>query len=189
LSCAEAGVLGVLPSLIGSIQATETIKVITEIGETLSGKLLLLDALTMHFITVQVTRQDHWKEFAPATPEDFRKTDYAFFCGSRQAGRSITAGELSALLAGPQRTVLLDVREPGEEPRVPELNAIGIPLGELERLADQVPRDKEVVVFCRSGARSRKAIALLENNHGFTNLRNLEGGIMQWLSATGALPS
>jgi sulfur-carrier protein adenylyltransferase/sulfurtransferase len=179
LNCAEAGVLGVLPGIIGTLQASETIKIITGIGETLSGRLLLADALGMRFTTLDIQRSETWKSTAPLTPEAFLKTDYAWFCGSRISGNRISAAELRRLLIDKAGIQLLDVREPGELPD-PGLNAMKIPLNELEQAHERVPREKKVVVFCRSGVRSQRAIDLLENKFGFTNLYNLEGGIMQW---------
>jgi molybdopterin/thiamine biosynthesis adenylyltransferase/rhodanese-related sulfurtransferase len=181
LSCAEAGVLGVLPGIIGSMQANETIKLITGIGETLSGRLLLFDALSLRFTTLDISRNEAWKKTAPSTSEEILKTDYAYFCGSTlAAGKSITAKQLQELLNDKSELQLVDVREPGEEPQLSELPGLNIPLGKITDSAHLISRDKKVVVFCRSGVRSLRAIQLLERDLGFSNLYNLEGGIMNY---------
>ncbi|HEY6160609.1 MAG TPA: molybdopterin-synthase adenylyltransferase MoeB [Bacteroidia bacterium] len=175
--CAQAGVLGVLPGLIGTLQANEAIKVITGIGETLTGKILLVDALSMNFLSLEIKRTDSWKAIAPPDAGSFKKTDYAFFCGtSHENVKSIGGKELEHLLENGAGTVLLDVREEFEEPRLDEWKALRIPLREIEERLGLIPKDKRLVVFCRSGVRSRRAIEVLSQK-GFSDLWNLEGGI------------
>jgi len=183
-NCSEIGVLGVLPGIIGTLQATEAIKIITGIGEPLSGKLLLFDALTMNSVIVETERNDAWINSTPKNKEEFLKTDYEFFCGNKHTGntiKTITVSELQKIIGNKNNVQLLDVREPGEQPVIAELTDLQIPLGEISGHADMISKDKKVIVFCRSGVRSKRAIELLEKDFGFTNLYNMDGGVMEWI--------
>ncbi|WP_435357013.1 molybdopterin-synthase adenylyltransferase MoeB [Emticicia sp. SJ17W-69] len=166
-NCAEAGVLGVLPGIIGSMQALEAIKVITEIGEPLSGKLLLLDTLSMQSRIIKIPKM-------PNTPKITQLIDYEQFCLSPDLKNKaeITHEQLVAL----NDYQLIDVREIHEY----VLKNIGgelMPLSELEKHLPKISKDKTVVVHCLSGVRSMKAIKLLQEKYGFENLLNLKGGI------------
>jgi molybdopterin/thiamine biosynthesis adenylyltransferase/rhodanese-related sulfurtransferase len=183
-NCSTIGVLGVLPGIIGTMQANEAIKIITEIGEPLSGKLLLFDALKMDFTTIDIQYNKESIKNSPATTEEFLKMDYDHFCGvtkSMEEIKNITAKELASLLSEKANIQLLDVREPGELPEAPELLALQIPLGDILQQVNKISKEKKTIVFCRSGARSKHAIELLQKDLGFTNLYNLEGGIMKWI--------
>lgn len=163
-NCAEAGVLGVLPGIIGSMQALEAIKVITNIGEPLSGKLLVLDTLSMQSRIIRIPKM-------PNTPRITQLIDYEAFCGLKYANE-ISFEVLKTL----ENYQLIDVREKHEY----EARNIGgelMPLSELDKHLPKISRDKTVVVHCQSGIRSQKAIKILEGNYGFTNLLNLTGGI------------
>lgn len=163
-NCAEAGVLGVLPGIIGSMQALEAIKVITNIGEPLSGKLLVLDTLSMQSRIIRIPKM-------PDTPKITQLIDYETFCGLKSTS-DITYDELKTL----ENYQLIDVREKHEY----ETQNIGgelMPLSELEKHLPKISREKTVVVHCQSGIRSQKAIKILQENFGFTNLINLTGGI------------
>lgn len=175
-NCAEAGVLGVLPGIIGSMQALEAIKAITEIGDPLAGKLLLLDTLSMQSRTLKIPK-------IPDAPAIEKLIDYEAFCGVNIApgyeDSEITYEQYLDLLANPDRnsTVqLIDVRE------IHEFNIYNIggelmPLSELEKHIPKISKDKTVVVHCQSGIRSRKAIELLKAKYGYTNLLNFAGGL------------
>lgn len=182
-NCSEIGVLGVLPGIIGTLQANETIKLITSIGETLSGKLLIINALTMDFSTIEITRNSESLKLTPANAEAFKKNDYDFFCGIKETGgiRKITAQELLLLLDKKEEIQIVDVRELGEQPIVERLIDLQIPLAEIINQVDKISKEKQVVVFCRSGQRSMRAIELLKKEFGFNNLHNLDGGILEWL--------
>lgn len=163
-NCAEAGVLGVLPGIIGSMQALEAIKVITNIGEPLSGKLLVLDTLSIQSRIIRIPKM-------PDTPKITQLIDYEAFCGLKSAN-NITYEALKSL----ENYQLIDVREKHEY----ETRNIGgelMPLSELEKHLPKISRDKTVVIHCQSGVRSQKAIKILQENFGFTNLVNLTGGI------------
>jgi len=170
-SCAEAGVLGVLPGIIGTIQATETIKVITGAGETLAGRLLLFDALRMTFRVIQLRRRCH--EHAAIT----KLIDYEELCNPVNE-TNITPTELAERISR-QEVVLIDVREPYEWTAGHIDAAQHIPLQQIPQRLDDIPKDRDVVMICRSGSRSEHARAFLANQ-GYTRVLNLVGGMMRW---------
>ena len=182
-SCAEGGVLGVLPGLVGTIQATEAIKLIAGIGESLAGRLLLIDALTMQFRTIRIRRD-------PACPMCAMRTitelvDYDVFCGtpeSQHDGDSvpeITPRELAARLRRGDDFDLIDVREPREWEVGHIGGAVLLPLGTLDSAMTTLVASREIVVMCRSGGRSANAARRLRAA-GFTRVANLAGGILRW---------
>ncbi len=200
-SCAEGGVLGILPGLVGIIQATETIKLILGIGEPLIGRLLLIDALGMSFRTLKL-RKNPDCPVCGTHPTVTELIDYDQFCGVPKPAEigplevardkavsdapvvdgvpQISVEELKRRLDAKEDVFVLDVREPHEYP-IANLGAPLIPVGDVEKriseLADK--KDAEIVVHCRSGARSQRA-ALLLKNAGFTHVSNLAGGILAW---------
>jgi adenylyltransferase/sulfurtransferase len=184
-SCAEGGVLGVLPGMIGTIQAAEALKLALEVGTTLAGRLLLVDALTMSFRTVTLRRD-------PACPACGTRTiteliDYDTFCGAPGMAAApdvdevaeITPRELAARLLEAADLDLIDVREPGEWAIAHLHGARLIPLGTLGAALDTLDRTREIVVMCRSGQRSASAVQQLQAA-GFRNVKNLAGGILRW---------
>ena len=185
-SCAEGGVLGVLPGLIGTIQATEAIKLILGVGETLAGRLLLLDALTMSVRTMRLER-DPACPVCGDHPTVTTLIDYQQFCGvgaaTTPAVPEIAVEALKAAIDTRAPVWILDVREPREFEicRIP--GSTLIPLGELPTRLAEIPQGAgapEIVVHCKMGGRSAKAVALLRD-HGITNARNLTGGILAWI--------
>jgi adenylyltransferase/sulfurtransferase len=184
-SCAEGGVLGILPGLIGVIQATETVKIILGIGETLKNRLLLYDALNMRFRELKL-RRDRNCPVCGDHPTVTKLIDYQEFCGIRPMSSQpapsegvIDPVEVKQKLDRGDDFVLIDVREPYEYQiaRIP--GAKLIPLGELPKHLNELDPDREIVAHCRSGARSQKAVDLLKQN-GFKNARNMTGGILAW---------
>jgi adenylyltransferase/sulfurtransferase len=200
-SCAEGGVLGILPGLVGVIQATEVIKLILGIGDTLVGRLLLVDALTMQFRTLKLRKNPD----CPACgthPTVTALIDYDQFCGIEKPAAvgplevardkavgdapvvdgipQISVEELKRRLDAGEKLFVLDVREPHEYP-IANLGAPLIPVGELEKRVGELAaqKDSEIVIHCRSGARSQKA-ALILKNAGFKHVENLAGGILAW---------
>ncbi|WP_064198262.1 MULTISPECIES: molybdopterin-synthase adenylyltransferase MoeB [Emticicia] len=163
-NCAEAGVLGVLPGIIGSMQALEAIKVITEIGETLAGKLFILDTLSMQSRIIKISK-------SPETPKITQLIDYESFCGLKSANE-ISFEELKFL----DNYQLIDVREMHEY-KARNIGGELMPLSELEKHITNISREKTVIIHCQSGIRSKKAIKILEETYGFNNLLNLTGGI------------
>lgn len=187
-SCAEGGVLGVLPGIVGSMQALEVIKLITDVGDLLAGRLLLVDTLGMQFRTMTVRRNPNCVVCGDS-PTVTELIDYQAFCGIPQAAASsneesavpeITPVELKQKLDAGEDIFVLDVRKPHEYD-IANLGAPLIPLDELVSRLDEVEpyRDRTIVIHCRSGARSAKALRILEEN-GFKSLLNLKGGILAW---------
>ena len=186
-SCAEAGVLGVLPGIIGSIQAVEVIKAITGIGQVLSGRLFLFDSLSFRTRTVKVTKNEE-NPLRGKNPEITELIDYEAFCGiSSGNGKAeeksdipeVTVQEYKTWLDAGEDVQLIDVREP-HEVEIAEIGGKLIPLKTIVDQTDKISRDKKVVVHCRSGQRSADAIKKLQEKHAFDNLYNLEGGILAW---------
>ncbi len=186
-SCAEGGVLGVLPGTIGTLQATEALKLILGIGEPLIGRLLLYNALDMTFDFVNLRKNPNCKVCSP-NPEITQPIDYEAFCGvpghdheegSVGGGWDIEAGELARLLQSGAHITLLDVREPHELEISRLEGARLIPLGQLAARLSELDSAEEMVVFCKSGSRSARALELL-TSAGFRKVKNLKGGINAW---------
>ncbi len=186
-SCAEGGVLGVLPGTIGTLQATEALKLILGIGQPLIGRLLIYNALDMSFDFVQLRKNPKCK-VCSEQPEVTELIDYEAFCGvpghdheegSAGAGWDIEATELAQRLARGERLRLIDVREPHELEisRLP--GATLIPLGQLAARLSELDSAEEMVLFCKSGTRSARALELLVSA-GFRKIKNLKGGINAW---------
>jgi adenylyltransferase/sulfurtransferase len=189
-SCAEGGVLGVLPGVVGTIQATEAIKLILGAGEPLIGRLLLFDALQMKFRTLKL-QKDRECPVCGEHPTVTKLIDYEQFCGITPATRAADKGDVDAAFETNVEDLkahldkgdvwLLDVREPREFEiaRIP--GSTLIPLGELPKRLSEVPTDQDVIVHCKSGVRSAKAVNLLREN-GYTRVKNLKGGILDWIA-------
>ena len=186
-SCAEGGVLGVLPGIIGTIQATETLKLILGKGEPLIGRFLIFDALRMKFRELKL-RKDPDCPVCGTNPTVTQLIDYEQFCGvaphqqveSETVTDEMTPRELKERLDRGEPIVVLDVREPQEYQinRIP--GSTLIPLGELPQRYEELDRDAAIVCQCKSGMRSAKATAFLRGI-GFKNVRNLAGGILGWI--------
>ena len=186
-SCAEGGVLGVLPGVIGIIQATEAIKLILGAGQPLVGRLLLYDALQMRFRELKL-RRDPECPICGDHPTIHALIDYDQFCGVVPAHTQpaasgvpeVTVEELKAKLDRGEDVRVLDVREPNEYQICRIAGSTLIPLGELSNRTAELDRDRELIVHCKMGGRSAKAVALLQER-GFTRVRNLTGGILAWI--------
>ncbi len=184
-SCAEAGVLGVLPGIVGTIQATEAIKLILGAGDSLIGRLLLIDALSMQFRTIQVRRDPECP--ACGTREIRELIDYEAFCGVSANGQSsventiydITPRELAERIRRGDDMQLVDVREEWEWQIARLPGAQLIPLGTIEDAAATLDPTRDVVLYCKVGVRSLHAAEALADA-GFTRLGNLSGGILRW---------
>ena len=185
-SCAEGGVLGVLPGTIGTLQATEALKLLLGIGEPLIGKLLLYNALDMSFDFVKLKKNPNCRVCGPNA--DIKELiDYEEFCGvpihdhdegSAGAGLDVTAPELAERMKS-NHLKLLDVREPHELEISALPNAVNIPLGELAGRLSELDSADEMIVFCKAGSRSARALELLASA-GFKKAKNLKGGINAW---------
>ena len=180
-NCAEAGVLGVLPGFIGMLQAIETIKLIVGIGDPLVGRLLYFDALKVKFRELNV-RRDPQCPVCGENPTIFSPIDYEQFCGARRDEEAIprmSAHELKQKMDAREPFELIDVRETFEYEIARIDGARLIPLGEIAERADELRRDRPIVVHCHSGRRSAEAVRLLQQR-GFGNIYNLDGGIDAW---------
>jgi sulfur-carrier protein adenylyltransferase/sulfurtransferase len=184
-SCAEAGVLGVVPGLVGTIQATEAIKQLLGLGDTLVGKLLTIDVMTMAFRTIEIRRDPECP--ACGTREITELVDYDEFCGGATTGelaesqvREIEPSQLAERLEGGEKLEIIDVREPYEW----QIGHIpGARLVPLDRIAAEIPRlDKrrETILYCKVGERSIHAARQLADA-GVSEVRNLAGGILRWI--------
>jgi adenylyltransferase/sulfurtransferase len=187
-SCAEGGVLGILPGTIGTLQATEALKILLGIGDPLIGKLLLYNALDMSFDFVTLKKNPKCRVCGPNA--DIKELiDYEEFCGvpghdheedgSAGADWDITAPNLAARLRTSSKLILLDVREPHELQISALPNALNIPLGQLAARLSELDSAREMVVFCKGGTRSARALELLVSA-GFKKVKNLQGGINTW---------
>ncbi|MBI5943042.1 MAG: molybdopterin-synthase adenylyltransferase MoeB [Chloroflexi bacterium] len=186
-SCAEGGVLGVLPGTIGTLQATEALKVLLGIGEPMIGRLLLYNALDMSFDFVKLKKNPKCRVCGPNA--DIKELiDYEEFCGvpghdhedgSAGEGLDITALELKTRITPNSKLILLDVREPHELEISALPNAVNIPLGQLAGRLSELNSADDMVVFCKGGTRSARALELLASA-GFKKVKNLKGGINSW---------
>src|SRR5271167_4867646 len=183
-SCAEGGVLGILPGLVGVIQATEVIKLILGKGEPLIGRLLLVDALGMRFRELRL-RKNPDCPVCGTNPIIRELIDYNQFCGIRGEEAPATSNvpeiqpeELKMRLDAGSDIFILDVREPHEY-QICNLGGYLIPLGDLPARMNELDSSREIVAHCRSGVRSAKAVTLLRQA-GFSKVKNLAGGILAW---------
>jgi len=178
-SCAEGGVLGVLPGILGSLQALEVIKVITGVGEPLVGKLYLFDALSFSHRRLNILKNPNLEPIRELI-------DYQQFCGIvadeneiNTAVQQITVQELMEWKNLKTDFQLIDVREPYEV-EIANIAGILIPKADIVNRIDEIAKDREVVFYCRSGKRSAEVIQLLQEKYGFTNLYNLKGGVLAY---------
>lgn len=177
-NCAEAGVLGVMAGLLGTLMANEALKIITGTGTILTNRLLLVDSQTLDFNTIRFRER--------GTRSTIKKLiDYDDFCGltdskTKTTGmKEVDVYELKELKDSGADFQLIDVREPHERD-ICEIGGDLIPMVQVPHSVEKIARNKQVVIYCRSGNRSGKIIAWLEQNHDFDNLYNLKGGILDW---------
>lgn len=184
-SCAEGGVIPTLVGIIGATMANEAVKVLTGIGETLLGRVMVLDATTFQWTTLRL------EPSREAKPRQHLEPDYQVFCGiatheqetsAQQTIATLTAGQLSEVLRRAEPPVLLDVRGPTEVELGHIPGALTIPLGQLIPRANELQRDHEIVVYCQSGVRSEQAVRRL-TALGFARLSHLSEGFQGWLAA------
>jgi adenylyltransferase/sulfurtransferase len=186
-SCAEGGVLGILPGLVGVIQATEVIKLILGKGEPLIGRLLLVDALSMRFRELKL-RKNPECPVCGTHPTVTKLIDYEQFCGiipetpqeknMKNGIPQLSVKEYKRRIDRGEDLFLLDVREPYER-QIAQIGGTLIPQNDVPNRLAEIPRDKEIVVQCRSGARSQRIAEFLKQS-GYTNVVNLAGGILAW---------
>ncbi len=181
--CAEGGVLGVLPGIVGALQATEVLKLITGTGEVLSGKVLMLDARTMAFQTIRFCRDPN-NPLTGTHPTIRELIDYEWFCrhpaSSENTIPEISVEELEAWRRSGKPFQLIDVRQPFEK-EIVTLGGDLIPETEIDQRAHHIRKDVPVVVYCRSGIRSARVVQRLKEKGGYANIYNLKGGILAYI--------
>lgn len=187
-SCAEGGVLGILPGVVGTIQATETVKLIIGVGEPLINRFMIYDALSMKFRELKL-RRDPDCPVCGDSPTVTQLIDYEQFCGitsvtqvpdDSSSGDDVTVEELKISIDNNEGIFLLDVRESQEHQICSIPGSVLIPLGELSSRINELSRNEDVVVHCKSGVRSAKAVKILRDA-GFKKAKNLSGGILRWI--------
>jgi adenylyltransferase/sulfurtransferase len=178
VSCSEAGVLGVVPGIIGTMQATEVIKIITGIGTPLHNTVLTYNALNNTFYQIALRANPNTQ--VPATPEEFSAFNYSWFCNVTNDVPTVHADEFTRMLQH-DNILVIDVREPDEQPRISAFGSINIPLRSLQTNAPTVSEQQTVIVFCQTGVRSATAVHLLQQQFPTTKVYSLRGGIQQWL--------
>jgi len=188
-SCAEGGVLGVLPGVIGVLQATEVVKIILDTGKSLSGRLLLYDAMDMRFREVKL-RHDPTCPACGEHPSIGDVQAYEQFCGLPPteevekeevlADYDITPKDLKEMMDANSDLYVLDVREPHEIAICAIAGTVKMPLGQVAERYLEVPKDRDVVVHCKLGGRSAQAVEFLQSK-GYSNVKNLAGGMMRWI--------
>ncbi len=178
-SCDEAGVLGVLPGIIGTMQASEAIKIITGIGKPLCNTIVSYNALTNLFYDFMISPAKEINSSFPKNEEGFRKFDYGWFCGSYEEPHEITPVEFE-ILRTQERIEIIDVRETGEMPLVDEFIFTQIPLSKFEEGIENISTKNKVVVFCQTGKRSLAAVKMLNTKFPECSAVSLKGGIEEW---------
>lgn len=185
-NCAEGGVFGVLPGIVGALQAAEAIKLILGMGEPLVGKLMHIDVASMKVRTFTLQR-DPQCPLCGESPSLHDLVDYEAFCGVASSAAAtestiseVDAPSLKARLDAGEDLCLIDVREPFERQICAISRSLSIPLGELTNQIDELPRDRPLVLHCKSGTRSARGVEQLQEA-GFTNVSHLAGGILAWI--------
>jgi molybdopterin/thiamine biosynthesis adenylyltransferase/rhodanese-related sulfurtransferase len=180
LNCAEAGVLGVLPSIIGSMMANETIKLITETGKLLENRLFTFNTLTNQTYELEITARGETSLLIPATETELLQTDYEWLCSTATIVNEIDAAAFNEIIAE-GKAAIVDVREKDEQPVVTEFSHMQIPLNSLQQHTAWLTEDT-IVVFCLSGKRSAQAANQLNELFGVSKkIYSLKGGIQQWM--------
>ena len=183
-SCAEGGVLGVLPGIIGTLQANEALKIILDIGDLMVNRFLLFDALAMEFSELKIVKDDNCV-VCGTNPSITKLIDYNQFCGiSKEEDDNseideITVYELDSILRNGKTPLILDVREKHEVKIAKIEGTVHIPMKEVENRLDELDANGEIIVHCKSGARSAKICKLLMK-HKYKDVKNLRGGILEW---------
>jgi molybdopterin/thiamine biosynthesis adenylyltransferase/rhodanese-related sulfurtransferase len=180
VGCNEAGVLGVLPGIIGTMQATEAIKIITGAGKPLANRLLCYNALNNFVYELEISPLESSGLQIPQTAEDFQKMNYEWFCNRLVSEYKDIDGAAFDQLRSSQTTQIIDVRNLHETPRVTEFEHLRIPLSELGENLHQIDPARPLVIFCQTGVRSIMAAHLITEKIGVRTVYNLKGGIIKW---------
>ena len=179
MSCSEVGVLGVMPGIIGTLQAAETIKIITDIGSSLENKLLMIDTAAMSFTTYDLERAESSWGDCPSSAQAFSTFNYEYFCRTTVKISKLSVTRFHQKLLENINLLVLDVRDSNDLPALTFNNCINIPLKLLEDRIREINQNLDVVVVCTSGKRSELAVKMLQAK-GLTKIWNLEGGVNAW---------
>lgn len=179
MSCNEVGVLGVLPGIIGSMQAAEVIKIITGVGSPLCNRLLTFNVLNNSFYTIEVLKQELHEVVYPKTKEAFMNFNYELFCDAAKIDDEITSEEMEAMCRN-ELVWLIDVREMEEEPVIQREDCIKIPMSTFESRLNSLPVDHKMVFICHSGKRSKLALQILKKRYPESEAYSLKGGLEAW---------
>ena len=179
MSCNDVGVLGVVPGIIGTMQATEALKIITGVGKPLTNKIVTYNALENTFYDVEIVPNIDPSIDYPKSKAAFLNYDYSWFCNSNLDTKSISVEEFDILRTN-ERTTVIDVREKGEFPVVNEFLFESIPLSEFRNLVSTIAQENKIVFFCKSGQRSAQAVKLLKEKFPDCQAYSLTGGIDEW---------
>lgn len=180
--CNEAGVLGVLPGIIGTMQANEVIKIITGAGKTLANRMFCYNALNNSVYELEIVPRSEAQNQMPKTPEAFDKMDYAWFCNMNTPDFTDIDGPTFDQLRQTQKPQIIDVRNLNEWPKVTEFEHLRIPLAELEQNLDKIDPKRPVIIFCQTGVRSITAANLILEKLSARSVYHLKGGILPWKS-------
>ncbi len=175
-NCSDIGVLGVLPGVVGTMQATEVLKIILEKGNVLSGQLRIMNLLDNSSLTLAIKKS---QSEIDSVLEKGLLDNYELFCGVDDNKSGYTLEDFSKLMNNLE-FVLIDVREEWEEPQIKASNLINLSLTDLKKGKDFITKDRKVVVFCQTGNRSQQVVNYLQDNFGYKNLFNLEGGVERY---------
>jgi len=176
-NCNEVGVVGVLPGIVGTYQANEVLKVLLRIGETLSGKLMLINTLSNSTSTIGINRNE--QEIEKVLAQKNLSDQYAL--SSETSIEEISVAELKKRINQGEYFDFLDVREVHEQPKIEKLSGINLPIQKLKVNNNKILTNNTLISYCQTGIRSKKAIKYLQEEKGFTNILNLQGGIQAWL--------
>ena len=171
-SCSEVGVIGVLPGVIGTQQANEVLKMILKIGKVMSGELLIYNSLDPSFLQLKINKSVNLKDIGINSIYDFEEFDYSLTCVVIE--KEFSKSDLDKLS---KTTLVLDVREEWEMPKIENKTVINIPLNQLDACTDSIPKNETIYVACQKGGRSQVAIDFLKAEYNYTNLINIDGGV------------
>ena len=180
-NCNEMGVLGVLPGIIGAYQANEALKIILDIGEPLSGKLMLINTKNNSTSMIHVSRLD--EQVKKVQSSNSLIDAYGSICETKQSTqelKELTVEELKSMLSNDMKIEFVDVRELHETPRIEELQGLAIPSNEIANRFQEISTNHTVVMYCQTGIRSKNSVLFLQKKYGFNNLWNLQGGMNNW---------
>lgn len=176
-SCSEVGVIGVLPGIIGAQQANETLKIILNIGQPLSGKLLIYNALTADYTKININKNQTEIDKIKSDKFIIKDQNYEDFCGVNSSGQTTIDFNNFKTYLNQSGSLIIDVREEWEKPQLSASNLINIPQDEIDDNLEQIPKDIPVIFICQTGGRSANVIEFLKANYQYSNLINLNGGI------------